>query len=274
MVRAFLKTILFLAPIFIPIVLISGIFGYIGLIIGLAISFILCFFILFYQDRIVLRVYRGYPILPGCPTSIKEKLEILCNRFGVSIPSVYITELPLPSSFIVGKSLNKTSLVIPIRLLNLLDEDELEAMFAYNIVQINNHIRLKTLAALMAYLMTAPASVIRWGALFTGFGDLRDPAPRLLGLFFMGLAAPPAATIIHSVADKDHDYDAAILCENPKTFESAINKLEENNVSAYPSLGFICLIDTKKENLFEYLFDTHLSKEIRKKNLNEMELRL
>jgi heat shock protein HtpX len=266
--RRFLKTLLFLTPVYVPIILIGVLFGLIGAIIGLLISFIICMLIILNVDTIILRMYKAHPSTHI--SKIREKALILSNRAGVPMPSICITELPLPGSLIVGKSPYLTTLVVPTRLLNLLNDEELEASLAYNIVQINNTIRLRTLVALIAGLFTMAASGIRWGAVFTGFGDYNDPAPRLFGLFIMGLVAPPAAIMIHSVTEQDYDAEAVSLCKNPDAFISAIERLENNNnVAAYPSLGFLCLIDPQKEIFFEYFFNTHPSKERRIKNLIE-----
>jgi heat shock protein HtpX len=262
--RKSIKKFMFLSPVFAPIMLIEVLFGLIGAVIALIISFILYILIINNVDRIVIRIYKARPVLAGEFSAIKEKAWMLSNRAGVPMPSVHITESPLPSSFIIGRSPDKTTLVVPTRLLNLLDDEELEAMFAYNIVQINTSISLRTLVALIAGLFTMTASAVRWGAVFTGFGDHNDPAPRLFGLFVMGLVAPPVAAMIHSAAKHDYDAEAASLCKNHNALISAI---ENNNVASYSSLGFLCLIDPQKETFFEYLFDTHLSKEIRIKNL-------
>lgn len=269
MSRTFFKTLLFLTPVFAPIITVGGIFGLIGAVIGLLISFILCIFIVRNADRLVLRMYRAHPVLSSDFSEILERVSTFSKYAGVSMPSIYITELPLPGSITIGKSTDKTALILPTRILNLLENKELEAQLAYNIVQINNTISLRTLAALLAGLFTMTASAIRWGAVYTGFGDYNDPAPKLFGLFMTGLAAPPAATMIQSVAKHDYDAEAASLCKNPDAFISAVERLENNNVTGYPSLGFLSLIDPQKENFFEHLFDTHPSREIRIKNLTE-----
>jgi len=214
-----------------------------------------------------LSLYKARPALPGEIMEIREKISILSSIAGVNVPSVYITELQLPGSFIVGKDIARTYLVLPRRLSGLLKNDELIAMFAHNIVQVNNNIRKRTVVALTAGIMTMSSSAIRWGAVFTGFGDYNDPAPKLFGLFFMGLAAPPAATMIDLVSKEDYDAKAVDLCENPAALVSAIGKLESNNVVAYPSLGFLCLVDPQKETFFEYLFNSHLPTETRIKKL-------
>jgi heat shock protein HtpX len=262
-----LKTLLFLVPLFMPIIIVGAIFGLVGAIIGFAIAFIVCILFISNMERIVLRIYKAHLISHTDLPKIQENALILSKRAVVATPSIYVTELPLPSSIIIGKSIYKTSLVVPTRLLNLLNDKEIEALLAYNIVQINNAIRLRTLAALMAGFFTMAASAIRWGAVFTGFGDYNDTAPKLFGLFIMGLVAPPSSAMIASVAKHDYDADALALNKNHDAFISAIERLENNNVTAYPSLGFLCLVDPQKENFFEHLFNIHPAKEIRIKNL-------
>jgi hypothetical protein len=219
------------------------------------------------SDKTILRIYKAHPAMRREISLILGKLEALSSRAGVRTPIVYITDLPLPGSFVVGKDPEKTVLIFPKRLLNLMKPDQIEAMFAYNLVQINDSIRIRTLVVLVASLLTMSSSAVRWGAVFTGFGDYNDPAPGLFSMFVMGLVAPPAATIIHSVNIQDYDARAATLCESICAFDSAIECLENNNVTGYPSLGFVCLVDPLRETFFEELFRTHLSKELRIKNL-------
>jgi len=266
MVRTSLK-LLFLSSVIVLIILIVWLFGLTVAIIGLAVSFIPGILIIIYMDRIILRIYKAHPVLAGEYSGIREKIRVLSEEAGVAVPSIYITGLPLPGSFIIGKGMDKTSLVLPARLPDLLDDKELEAMLAYNIVQINNTLRLRTIVALITGILVMAASAVRWGAVFTGFGDYNDPAPRLFGAFIIGLAAPPAATMIHSVSTQDYDMKAAELCGNPDALISAIERLENSKATGYPSLGFLCLVDPQKETFFEHLFDTHPPKEIRIKNL-------
>lgn len=214
-------------------------------------------------DRWLLRIYKAKPVEKGELSEIHERLSMLSFRRGVPVPSMYVTELPLPGSFIIGKNKHHTSVVIPKRLVNLMTIDQLEAVLAYNIVQINELTGKRTMVALITGILTKASSAVRWGAVFTGFGDYDDPAPKLFGLFVMGLVAPPAATMIHNVSKKDHDSEASALCRSPEKLITAIECLEANNVKAYHSLGYLSLVDPIQENCFEQLFKTHQSKEIR-----------
>jgi heat shock protein HtpX len=244
--RTLLKTALFLTPLFLPIPIIGGLFGFTGAMIGLVISFALCLYVILNVDRIILRIYKARPALPGELTDLREKTWSLSHSAGITMPSIYVTELPLPGSFVVGKNPNQTTLVIPQRLMSLLKSEEFDALLAHNIVQIDNSIRLRTLVALISGISIMFASAVRWGAVFTGFGDYNDPAPKLFGLFITGFVAPPAATMIDLVTEKDYDARAAALCKNHDALISAVVRLENNNVTGHPSLGFLCLVDPKK----------------------------
>jgi hypothetical protein len=269
MVNILKKTkILFI--IFLPVISLGYIFGMIGVLTGLTISIILFISLIKKNmDGIIIYIYRARQALPSELNELREKIRILSERKGVRIPSLYVTELALPGSFIIGKNRDDTMLIFPGRLSGILKNEELDALLAYNIVQINNSIRKKTFAVMIASILTMSASAIRWGAVFTGFGGYDEPAPKFFGLLVMGLVSPPAAAIMNSVEEDDLDGKAAKLCENPAAFILAIDQLEKNNVTAYSSLGFLCLVDAQKETFFEYLFNSHQSGEKRIRKLME-----
>jgi Zn-dependent protease with chaperone function len=220
-------------------------------------------------DKIIIYIFRARQSLPSEYKEIQEKIYILSRRQRVNIPSLYITELALPGSFVIGKNADNTMIIFPRRLSGILNNGELDALISHNIVQVNSSIRKRTFALMISSILTMIASAIRWGAVFTGFGDYNEPAPKLFGLFVMGLVAPPAAAIVNSVEEKDIDLKAATLCMNPAALILAIDRLEENNVTAYSSLGFLCLVDPLKETFFEYFFYSHPTREKRVRKLIE-----
>ncbi|CAG1022255.1 Protease HtpX [Patescibacteria group bacterium] len=255
---------IYLSIILIIVPLIPGIlYGLTGALIGLFISvFIFITFIMINADEFILRLFKARLAFPGELPEIREKIGILSSRYGVPLPSIYITEFELPGSFIIGRNTKKTSIVIPKRMSDILKSEELEAVLAYNIVHIDDTIRKRTNIALITAILTMFPSVIRWGAVFTGFGDYNDSAPKLFGLFMMGLVAPPAAVILLAMPN-DYDKKVTSLCKDPEVLISALGRLEENNITSCPSIGFLCFVDPRRETLFEYLLNVHPAKEIR-----------
>ncbi|NJD51364.1 MAG: hypothetical protein FIB07_00675 [Candidatus Methanoperedens sp.] len=228
---------------------------------------IIVWFIIINANKFILLLYKARPALLADLPGIQEKVRILSAKYGVTAPSIYMTGAGLPGSFIIGNDMHRTIIVVPTRLSTLLNSDEIEAVLAHNIVQIDNNIQKRTIVALITAIMTMPSMAIRWGAAFTGFGDYDDPAPKLFGLFIMGLTAPPAAALIQSLSEEDYDTKAITLSKNSEAFICAIKRLESDNVTGYSSLGFLCLVDPQKETFFEYLFNVHSSQEIRAQKL-------
>ena len=264
------NTLFFIILIIIPSLL--GIFyGLFGVFIGILISLLICIlYIIINADKFLLIHYKARPALAGEQVDIRDKILMLSKKHGVSAPSIYVTDLALAGSFIIGMETAKTSIVIPKRLFTILKSEEVEAVLAHNIVQINNMIRKRTIVALIASAINL-SGTIRWGAVFTGFGDYNDPAPKLFGLFLSGLAVPPAAALIHSLPQEDYDQKVVTLLNNSAALISAISLLESNNVTGYSSLGFLFLIDPKNETFFEYLLNVHPLIESRVKNLTKKE---
>lgn len=263
----FKKILFFLILIIIPSI--SGFFyGLAGVFIGILTSLLVfIFLIIINADKFILFLYKAHLVEPGELSEIQDIILELSSRYGVSAPSVYITDIELPGSFIIGRNVKNTSIIIPKRMSTLLKNEEIKAIIAHNIVQIDRTIRKRSIVALIAGVLTMSSSAIRWVAVFTGFGDYNDPAPKLFGLFIIGLVGPPAAALIHSLPKEDYDEKAVALLDNPEALILAINDLESKNVMAYPSIGFLCLIDPQKENFFEHLFDFHPVSEVRVNNL-------
>lgn len=264
------KKLLILLIILITIIFLGYIMGFIWVLIGLA-SLIILYVKLIIKnvDRIIIYIYRARPAFNFEFKEVKEKIHSLSERNGVPAPSLYITKLALPGSFVIGKDINNTILIFPERLSGILKNEELDAAIAYNIIQINNSIGKRTFAVMMASILTMSSSTIRWGAVFTGFGDYNDPAPKFFGLLVMGLVAPPAAALMNSVEMEEMDMKAVKLSRRPDSYIMAIRQLENNNVMEYPSLGFLCIVDAQKETFFESLFNSHQSFEKREKKLME-----
>jgi len=137
-----------------------------------------------------LYIYKARPAVAGELPVVHKITTLLSSRKGVPMPSIFFTDMPLPGSFIIGKSPINTKLVIPVRVISFLKDVELETMIAYNIAQIGPEIHRRTRVALIASLLSMAGSLARSGAVLVGFGDLDDPMPRFIGKFVKGLVSP------------------------------------------------------------------------------------
>ena len=92
-------------------------------------------------------------------------------------------------------------------LIDLLEDEEMEAVLAYELTHINiknSSIGIVTFSWILAGVLIALVYFAFWGAIFTGFGQKDDPAPQPLKFFVTALVAPIAATIIQLTTRHHH----------------------------------------------------------------------
>jgi len=113
---------------------------------------------------------------------------------------------------------------------------------------------LRTLAIMIAGIFTYGCVCCTLGAVFTGFGDYNEPAPKLFGFFFMDLLRHLLLQCFIG-GRPESDVKAGRSCSNPAgTYPGNGPNFENNNIIGYPSIGFLSLVDPVKETFFEYLF--------------------
>jgi heat shock protein HtpX len=137
----------------------------------------------------------------------------------------------MPNAFATGRSVRHTSIVVTNALLDLLDNDELEAVIAHELAHVKNgDTALGSIVAVMAGTLAALATCAFWCSIFTGFGQEDDPAPNLIKFFVTSLVAPVAALIIQLMVSQSREYRADAqsvrMVEKPHTLISAVEKLD------------------------------------------------
>ena len=119
---------------------------------------------------------------------------------------------------------------------------------------------------------TAPASL--WGAVFTGFGQEYDPAPKLIKFFVTSLLAPPAALLIQITSRGSVKYEsdkyAALLCGSD-TAIGVLSKLrDQESWEVNPSHAPLFIANPLTEDeIYNTLFCTRPSIGDRIKRLEE-----
>lgn len=235
-----------------------------GLIGSLIAVFLLSLIIYFLSGRILLRWYHSKRVQSSEYEEIHSILRNLADKAEVSVPDLYVFDSDLPLLFTVGT--RRKSVSISSKAIEIFDAGELEALLAREIGHIKNDaVSLNTIVALFAGLISAFSTLALGGALLGGFGQEYDPAPKLIRLFAMGIAAPPAALIVHlciprgieSVADKI----ALDLVDDPQSLELALSRLIDyiNNLETKQlNPGHVHLFPVNPLHVKD-IYDVHLS---------------
>jgi heat shock protein HtpX len=239
-----------------------------------AIALLLLFifiYILFSSEKRILKWYNAQIIKQKENTLLLSILEDLSSRAGIKTPKVYSFESEVPKIFTVGGG-RDYSIAISTSMLKMFDGLELEALLAHEIGHIKNKdVLLNTVTAFLAGTIMSFPDFAMWCSMLLGFGQQDDPAPKLFRFMATGLAAPPAAILVHLTNPVKREFAAdevaVRLTKNPQVLAKTLEFLE-NYISLQPVVGkfnpgHFHLFSTHTQQvrgdraIFTYMFDTH-----------------
>jgi len=228
-------------------------------------------YILFSSEKRILKWYNAQIIKQNENTLLLSILEDLSSRAGIKTPKVYIFDSEIPKMFTVGGG-RDYSIAISTSMLKMFDGLELEALLAHEIGHIKNKdVILNTVTAFLAGTIMSFPNFAMWCSMLLGFGQQDDPAPKLFRFMATGLAAPPAAILVHLTNPSKREFAAdevaVKITKNPQVLAKTLEFLE-NYISLQPvaskfNPGHFHLFSTHTQQvrgdraIFTYMFDTH-----------------
>lgn len=104
-------------------------------------------------DRLILSALAARPVGPGRRSELHEAMERVCVLANRPIPALALVESDVPNAFTVGRSPLNATVCVTSGLLELLDEDELDAVLAHELAHVaSRNVVLVTLASVWAAL--------------------------------------------------------------------------------------------------------------------------
>ena len=165
----------------------------------------------------------------------RQILEKVASTAGLPPPKLYITESGVPNAFAAGASAQESVLAVSRGLLNLLNSEELEGVFAHEISHIGNEdIRLNTVVAAVGLFLRIPYLLFRRELQAGRRIDVkrrRSPwrvALSPVGLYIVFVAPVLSAAIRAAVARSREflaDSDAIELTGSPRGLVCALAKI-------------------------------------------------
>lgn len=237
-----------------------------------------------FSDKIVLRMYGAREVSLREAPELYRLVQRLAQRAGIPMPRLYIIPSDAPNAFATGRNPQHGAVAVTEGILRLLDEEELAGVLAHELGHIRNRDTLiMTVAATLAGTITMLAHMAQWGALFGGFGrrdDEEDQGGGILGLLFMAILAPIAATLIQLAISRAREYFAdrtgAAIAGSSSGLARALEQLhyasQQRPMEANPATAHLFIVNPLSGGAFVTLFSTHPPIEERIRRLRSLSL--
>jgi heat shock protein HtpX len=278
-----LRTTVLLAALTALFLIIGGaIGGNQGVVIAFIFALVMNFASYWFSDKIVLTMYRAREVSPHEAPDLYRLIQRLAQRAGIPMPKVYIIPSDAPNAFATGRDPQHGAIAVTDGIMRLLDEDELAGVLAHELGHIRNRDTLiMTVAATLAGAITMLAHMAQWGAIFGGFGrrdDEGNGGGGVLGLLFMAILAPIAATLIQLAISRGREFFAdstgAAVAGSPSGLARALEKLhfasQRVPMDANPATAHLFIVNPLSGGSLLQLFSTHPPIEERIRRLRRM----
>lgn len=233
----------------------------------------------YYSDKIALAAYNAQPVNSSQAPQLYQMVERLANRASLPVPGVYIVPSQAANAFATGRDPQHAAVAVTEGILNILPEDELEAVLAHELSHVANRDTLtQAVAATVAGAVSFLANIASYAMWFGGSRD-GDRGGNPLGLLLTVILAPMAATIIQLAISRTREFSAdagaAKLTGNPRALANALQRLEANArqmpLRGNPAFSPLLIVNSFSGDIFRSLFSTHPSTEARIKALQKLE---
>jgi heat shock protein HtpX len=192
------------------------------------------------------------------------------------MPAIYIIPDQQPNAFATGRNYEHAAVAVTEGLLNLLNENEVEAVIAHELSHIKHYDML--IGTVAATISGAIAMLANFGMFFGG--DRDRPSNPLIMIALM-IIMPLAATVIQMTVSRNREYmadeGAARMTGHPEWLQSGLAKLENyaKGISMHdadPQTAHMFIINpfTGRNMSLSGLFRTHPSTQDRIERLEQL----
>lgn len=261
--------------------------GATGATIGIALAAVMNLGSWYFSDKIALAAYGAQPVNASEAPGLYQIVQHLCEGFATAdglrarlpMPAVYIVPSPAANAFATGRDPEHAAVAVTEGILQMLPEDELEAVIAHELSHIYNRDTLiQAVAATIGSAISFLAQMVSYSMWFPSSRD-DDNGPNPLGLLLTVILAPIAATVIQMGISRTREFaadaGAAKLTGNPRALARALQRLENGArqmpIEGNPAFEPLLIINPFSGQFLANLFSTHPSTEARIEALLKLE---
>jgi heat shock protein HtpX len=263
------------------LMLIGGYFGgQQGVVIAFVFAMVMNFGSYWFSDKLILRMYKAQEVSESQAPDLHAMVKSLALRASLPMPKVYIIPEDTPNAFATGRDEHHAVVAVTEGILRILNKDELEGVIAHELTHIKNRdMLIGSIAATLAGAIVLLANMAQWAAIFGGASrDNDEEGGGIVGLIFMAILAPIAATIIQMAISRSREYLAdeggARVSKKPYGLAGALEKLslasQAAPMNANPSTAHMFIVNPLTGKSLMNLFSTHPPVEERVARLRSM----
>ncbi|EEZ92634.1 MAG: peptidase M48 Ste24p [Candidatus Parvarchaeum acidiphilum ARMAN-4] len=239
------------------------------------------------SDSIAIKMTRSKIIEKSDNPRFYDIVEKVSRQAGIPIPRVGIMPTDVPNAFATGKDENHAVVVATSGILQMLNDDELEAVIGHEISHITHKdILISSIAATIATLISYIGNVIIFSEFFGGIGERNSNSGIIL--LIAAILIPVGAMFVQLGISRDReayaDEGSVRLLKKPDELISSLKKISNVKIArrkpilnrntrknpqpgAYSSLFIVNNFST---HTLTNLFSTHPSLEKRIENINRV----